>query len=58
MQSDEFGHSNIPGVPDVDHLQIDDEGNIYLHMDQEMTPEQLQLIVDYAKKIRKEKQNG
>lgn len=42
----------IGGVPDVDLLDIGDDGRIYLHMQEAMTPEQLQLIVDYAKAKR------
>lgn len=44
--------SGIEGVPDVDCLEINGDGRIYLHMQSAMTPEQLQLIVDYAKKLR------
>ena len=44
--------SGIEGVPDVDLLEIDQNGRIYLHMQSAMTPEQLQLIVDYAKQLR------
>ena len=44
--------SGIEGVPDVDLLEIDKRGRIYLHMQSAMTPEQLQLIVDYAKQLR------
>ena len=44
--------SGIEGVPDVDLLEIDKTGRIYLHMQSAMTPEQLQLIVDYAKQLR------
>ena len=44
--------SGIEGVPDVDLLEIDRNGRIYLHMQSAMTPEQMQLIVDYAKQLR------
>ena len=44
--------SGIEGVPDVDLLEIDKKGRIYMHMRRDMTPEQLQLIVDYAKQLR------
>ena len=44
--------SGIEGVPDVDLLEIDKTGRIYLHMQSAMTPEQLQLIVDYAKHLQ------
>lgn len=49
------GKSGIDGVPDVDLLEIDQNGRIYLHMQSAMTPEQLQLIVDYAKQLRGDK---
>lgn len=44
--------SGIEGVPDVDLLEIDRNGRIYLHMQTAMTPEQLQLVVDYAKHLQ------
>lgn len=47
--------SGIEGVPDVDLLEINKTGRIYLHMQTAMTPEQMQLIVDYAKQLRGDK---
>lgn len=49
---DAIGKSGIENVPDVDYLEISKDGAIYLHMQSAMTPEQLQLIVDYAKQLR------
>lgn len=42
-------NGSIANVPSYDWLEIDADGKIYLHMDESMTPEQLQLIVDFAK---------
>ena len=47
-------NEQIKGVPECDVFDIGDDGRIYLHMMEDMTPEQLQLIVDYAKAKRSE----
>lgn len=49
-------NEKIPGVPECDVLEVDANGRIYLHMQESMTPEELQLIVDYAKRLRGDKE--